>query len=339
MVLLSAASTFATPAGTLLPGYLLWHTGLGATRIIEEFRHADLWSDPWLFTQLALALASSLAVRKWRRILGPALVAVLALRSVRFAAEWALLSAPLCALGLSRLTQSWRERNWAPALALVAVIAVERRDFQIGLAPDVVPFAAIDFVTKQGLRERLYANLDVGCYLLWEGWPRWNVFQDARLPAYPDEFHRALDRQDGFADLLARYHVDAALISDPDVDMRAGDFDPDEWALVWRTPDALVFTRRLPERRELIARYEIPLRPRFAFDGGTRFEALPRPPARSPVAVCEWQRRLVRAMAEVERPDRAFAARLDAYQMGCLDDAETAELRAFVYGWKVRVGK
>jgi hypothetical protein len=333
VVLLSAACTFATPAGSLLPGYLLWHTGLGATRIIEEFRHADPWSDPWLFTQLALALASSLTVRKWRRILGPALVALLALRSVRFAAEWALLSAPLCALGLSRLLQ--REKGWAIA-ALLALICVERRDFQIGLAPDVVPFAAIEFVSKNGLRDRLYESLDVGCYLLWKGW---NVFQDARLPAYPDEFHRALDRQDGFDALLAKYHVDSALISDPDIDMRAGDFDPDKWALLWRTQDALVFTRRLPERRDLIARYEIPLRPRFAFDGGTRFEALPRPPPRSPVEPCEWQRRLVRAMADLERPDRAFTARLEAYQMGCLDGVESDELRAFVYGWKVRVGK
>src|SRR5262249_17999568 len=163
------------------------------------------------------------------------------------------------------------QRHGLAALALLSLIVFERRDFDIGLARDVVPFSAIDFVTREGLRDRLYANLDVGCYLLWEGWPRWNVFQDARLPAYPDEFHRALDRLDGFDALLAKYHVDAALISDPEIDMRAGDFDPEEWALVWRTPDALVFTRRLPERRELIGRYEIPLRPRFAFDGGTRF--------------------------------------------------------------------
>src|SRR4029079_6265518 len=105
-------------------------TGLGATRVIEEFRHADPWSDPWLFTQLALALASSLAVRRWQSILRAALVAFLALRSVRFAAEWALLSAPLCALGLTRVLQT---RSWIPALALLSLIALERRSFDIGL--------------------------------------------------------------------------------------------------------------------------------------------------------------------------------------------------------------
>jgi hypothetical protein len=270
-----------------------------------------------------------------------ALLALLAVRTVRFAAEWALLSAPLCALGLTRLTKSWREVAWAPLL-ITAVIATERHDFDIGLARDVVPFAAIDFATREGLRERMYANLDVGCYLLWEGWPKWRVFQDARLPAYPDDFHRALDRLDGFDALLEKYGVNSALISDPDVDMRSGDFDPEEWALVWRSPDALVFTRRLPERRALIARYEIPLRPRFAFDGGTRFEALPRPPAGSPVDDCEWQRRLLSELLDIGRPDRAVTARLDAYQLGCLSDGEREELRAFVaqsYGRKVRVGR
>jgi hypothetical protein len=341
-----AGSTFLTPAGTLLPSYLLWHTGLGATRIIEEFRRADPWSDPWFFTQLALALASSLALRQWRRILPAALVALLAYRSVRFVAEWAFLSAPLCALGLTQFarTLALRSRPAIAAVAIVALIAVERRDFDVGLGADVVPFSAIDFVTREQLRARLYVNLDVGCYLLWEGWPRWSVFQDARLPAYPDDFHRALDQTPSsqFDALLRRYDVDAALISDPDVDMRAGDFDPDEWALVWRSSDALVFTRRLPERRELISHYEIPLQPRFAFDGGTHFQAIPHPPPRSPVAECVWQKRLVTALADIERPDRAVVAQLSALESGCLDDHEREELRQYVarsYGWKVRIGK
>jgi len=338
---LSFVAVFLTPAGLRLPGYLLWHTGLGATRIIEEFRRADLWDDPWFFVEGALALASGVAVRRWRLILPVAAVALLAWRSVRFVAEWALLAAPLCALGLDAMLRGldWQPKKWATALgalALMTVIAVERRagTFEIGLGRDAVPFDAIDFVTREGLRDRLYAGLDVGCYLLWEGWPRYRVFQDARLPAYPDEFHRSLDQTPldaaAFDALLRRYGVDAALISDPDVDMRAASFDPEEWALVWRTPSALVYTRRTPERRALIERTEVPLRARFAFDGGTRWEPMREPPARSPVTPCEWSRRLVAALAADERPDRALEAELRALDAGCLDDHEKTELRAWV---------
>jgi hypothetical protein len=349
-VALSFVAVFLTPAGLRLPSYLLWHTGLGATRIIEEFRRADLWDDPWFFVELTLALASCVAVRRWRRILPVAAVALLAWRSVRFVAEWALLAAPLCALGLDAMLRGldWRPQKWASvlaALALVGVIAVERRTggFEIGLGRDAVPFDAIDFVTREGLRDRLYTSLDVGCYLLWEGWPRYRVFQDARLPAYPDEFHRALDQTPldpaAFDALLRRYGVDAALISDPDVDMRAGSFDPEDWALVWRTPTALVYTRRTPERRALIARTEVPLRARFAFDGGTRWEPMHSPPERSPVAACEWSRRLVAALAADERPDRALEAELRALEAGCLDEREKTALSNWIYGLKVRVGK
>jgi hypothetical protein len=340
---LSIAACFFSPAGTLLPTYLVWHTGLGATRIIEEFRVAELYSDPWFFTLLALALASAVAVKKWRRILPVVVVAVLAWRSVRFVAEWALLAAPLCALGLTAIGRalSLRAPAWS-ALAILVVLPIERRDFDVGLHREVVPFSAIEFVTREGLRHRLYANLDVGCYLLWEGWPKYSVFQDARLPAYPDDFHRALDRVEGFDALLDRYGVDAALITDPDVDMRAGSFDPEEWALIWKSADALVFTRRLPGREKLIAQYEIPLRPRFAFAGGTRFEPLTAQPARSPVERCQWRRRLEQALVDDERPDRAFEVRLSAYQAGCLREPEASELRAWVmqsYGRKVRVGR
>ncbi|MBI5478825.1 MAG: hypothetical protein HY906_08220, partial [Deltaproteobacteria bacterium] len=44
-----AAAAFASPGGRWLPGYLGWHTGLGATRNVEEFRVAELSSDPGFF--------------------------------------------------------------------------------------------------------------------------------------------------------------------------------------------------------------------------------------------------------------------------------------------------
>ncbi|MCU1282434.1 MAG: hypothetical protein JWM53_5980, partial [bacterium] len=87
---LSVAAMFATPAGLRLPRYLLWHTGLGATRIIDEFRHADAWNDPWFFALVAacIAIAAARRPRRWRELLPVAVTAWLASRSVRFVAEF-----------------------------------------------------------------------------------------------------------------------------------------------------------------------------------------------------------------------------------------------------------
>ena len=289
---LVASVVFATPAGLRLPRYLLWHTGLGATRNIEEFRVADPYDDPWFFVLMVVCTlgAFKLGRARLRYVLPSAAVALLAWRSVRFVAEWAFLSTPLIALTLHAFAtplSSLRVRRAGVVLvaaSLLAVVGLERAGtaFEIDLARDVAPFRAIKFVTDEGLRDRLYHDLDVGCYLLWEGWPRYQVFQDARLPAYPDAFHRALDETSlapaAFDALLQQYGVDAALLNNPDINMRAGSFDPDEWALVYRHADALVFARRIPHYQAVIARTEIPLRVRFRFAGGS---SVARQPARS----------------------------------------------------------
>lgn len=352
----AALTTFATPAGTRLPSYLIWHTGLGATRVIEEFRHAEPFSDPWFFLLGgACALAILVGERSLRRILPVAVMALLAWRSVRFAAEWSLLAAPLAAAGGTRigraLPEGFRSRSAATALrctatlALALLILVERapgisgRRFDLGLARDVVPFEAIDFVTKNGLRAHLYSDLDVGCYLLWEGWPRYRVFQDARLPAYPDEFHRALDGTSlapaSFDALLRRYGVDAALLGEPGINMRSGSFDPEEWALVFRSQEAVVYARRTAEFAPLIARAEIPLRVGFDFEHGARTSPLHDPPARSPVARCAWQARLAAALDGEGDPERALDARARALEFHCIPPSEEADAR-FLLGARMQ---
>jgi tetratricopeptide (TPR) repeat protein len=340
---LTVLCIFCTPAWRLLPAYLLWHTGLGATRNVEEFRHAEPYSDPWFFVLLticALALLLEGRAVRLRRALPIAVAALLALRSVRFVAEWAILATPLVCSGLTRLLApvDARPRLRAAAaalaaLALAATVGAARagRPLALGLAPDVVPFAAIDFATQNGLRDRMYNDLDVGCYLLWEGWPRFRVFQDARLPAYPDEFHRALDETPlapgPWDALLRRYGVDAALLAEPGVNMRAGSFDPAEWALVYRAADGLVFARRTDAHRELIERYEQPFTFHFTFTEGAAPIPLAAPPARSPVSVCEWQTRLARGLDALGDPERALDARARALDAGCLAPTDEAEVR------------
>jgi tetratricopeptide (TPR) repeat protein len=346
---LCLAATFATPAGTRLPAYLLWHTGLGATRVVDEFRRADAWNDPWLFLLFGLCAATAAArPRRWRDLLPAALVALLAWRSVRFVAEWAFLTAPLVADGLARAGRAAALRRPHPALAtatvalaLATLIAVERvADPALpGLAADVVPFDAIAFVTATGLRRRMFHDLDVGCYLAWEGWPRWSVFEDARLPAYPDEFHRALDdtalAPPAFDALLGRYGVDAALLVDPATHRRAASFAVDEWALVWRRASALVFARRTADHAAVIAAHELPLT--IELGGGAR--PLWTPPARSPVPRCEWDRRLAEALAADGEAEAALDARFDALDRGCLTGDDEADVRFYRGARRQRAGE
>jgi tetratricopeptide (TPR) repeat protein len=356
---LAVAATFATPAGAALPRYLLWHTGLGATRVVDEFRHADAWNDPWFFALAAAALATAVGTarrRRWRDVLPAALLGLLAWRSVRFVAEWALWSAPLLADGLDRLlaahaaplvrpTRAAAVAGVAIAAALLALIAGERvLDPQPpGLADDVVPFDAIEFVSRTGLRRRMFNDLDVGCYLAWQGWPRWSVFEDARLPAYPDELHRALDGTSlapaAFDALLRRWDVDAALLAEPGINRRAGSFDPDEWALVWRTPSALVFARRTTEHAALIAERELPLGFEFAPETGVRTVPLKAAPLRSPVDACEWDRRLARVLDGDGDAEGAIDARVDALGRGCLRGRDEVDARFYLGARLQRAGQ
>jgi tetratricopeptide (TPR) repeat protein len=324
---LVAVATVLTPAGLRLLSYLGWHTGVGSSRDIEEFRHVEPWSDPWYFVMLAVCVVGVLAPRRrtgWRRVLPIVVVAILAAQSVRFAAEWGFLCIPFCALSLDALRIRGSARVQAvAAAAIAALIFVERlgKPLRIGLADDIAPREAIAFVTQHGLRDRMYVDLDLGCYLLWEGWPRYRVFQDARLPAYPHEFHRALDHTppSEWDALLSRYGVDAALVNYPGINYRAGSFNPETWALVWRTRDALVFARRTDSHRDLIARYEIPLRMRFEWTTGTHIEPIPAPPPLSPVPLCEWYRRLADALDNEGDP----AAALEAREAGLIADCLT----------------
>ncbi|HEX8952933.1 MAG TPA: hypothetical protein VF945_13850, partial [Polyangia bacterium] len=313
---------------------------------IDEFRHADAWNDPWLFVIGAVCLATAVArrPRRWRELLPIAATAWLAARSVRFVAELAFLSAPLVADGVDRLLRAHAPRlaatraaALAVAASLVAVVVAERAadPEPPRLAADVVPFDAIDFVTQTGLRRRMFHDLDVGCYLAWEGWPRWQVFEDARLPAYPDDFHRALDDTPNdpraFDALLRRWDIDAALLVEPGTNRRSGSFAPDEWALVWRARDALVFARRTPAHAALIAARELPLAVGFRWADGMHTTPLVEPPPRSPVPRCEWDRRLAAVLDGDGDFERALDARADALARGCpLSPAEEADARFYL---------
>jgi tetratricopeptide (TPR) repeat protein len=354
--------TLATPSGTDAWRYIANHFRMPSLRPLQEYRVAEWPTDgPFFFLALAVALGAALSLvraaragepRTLRQVLPLVALGVLGARRIRFVAEFALLAGPYVAARLSAtLTRSAPGTTARPQLAvrasavcaLTALVALTlaprfasaragRKPIDLGMEPDLVPLAAIAWLDAAGLRDHLYNDLEVGSYLAWEGWPRHRVFQDPRINGYPDRWHAFLRRDDHtraeWDAFLARYDVQAALISYPDVNPRTALFDPARWALVFRSSEALVFVRRGPAHDDLIAREEQPLT--FHFERATGAEPVPidEPPATSPLAACEWQRRLGEALIERRQTAAADAAFGSALRSpGCLSEPTRAAAR------------
>ncbi|HMC94115.1 MAG TPA: tetratricopeptide repeat protein, partial [Polyangia bacterium] len=282
-------------------------------------------------------------------VLPAAAMVALGCVSIRFSADAVLMTAPVLlragsiALGRSLFESEGDLGTLRPrwgaltaALALLALTVVPRVKHaltghplvELGLAPDLLPLGAIGFVEKLGLRERMYNDFELGSYLALEGYPRYRVFVDPRLPAYPEEFHALLGRFDltreEWDTAMSRFGVDSALLTYAGVNRRVAWWDPRHFALVYRQEDARVFVRRLPRWSALIAEREIPATFTFSVEEGTATVPLEEQPVGSPVPPCEWQRRLGDLWFELDgnggiRAERAYRRALA--QPGCLPSA------------------
>jgi hypothetical protein len=356
---------FATPSGAGWVGYVANHFRMPWLRPLQEYRTAEWPTDgPFLFLLVAVVLVTMLSPRSrdqgsaggggTRHLLPVLTLAVLGSRRIRFVAEFALLAAPLVAAQATPLVKALGHRlgaahpraaRAAARASLVALLlltvaprveAARHGDpvLDLDIEKDLVPHEAIAWIDAHGLRQRLYNDLEVGSYLIWQGWPRHQVFQDPRINGYPEWLHAILRRADldrgAWQALLDRHGVTSALITYPDVNPRAALFDPERWALVYRSDDALVFARRDAPRRALIAREEIPLAFSFDPDSGVHATPLERRPPASPLPDCEWSRRLAAQFAAAgafQRAAELLGAALDADE-DCLSPGGRAAAQA-----------
>jgi hypothetical protein len=320
---------FATPSGVRALEYIANHFRMPTLRPLQEYRHAQWPLDgPYFFLLAGVVLAGLLprVVRRlpvllpWRVLVPCAVLGVLGGLRIRFVAEFSMLAGPALAVAATRALPQLRAA-WVSVVAAVALVgltvaprvaaaAAGGRAFDLGLEPDLVPLAAVEFVEKHGLRERMYNDLEVGSYLTWRGWPRYRVFQDPRINGYPDAFHAILRRADlsrpEFQALLDRFAVKSALITYPTVNPRAALFDPTLWSLVYRAADGLVFVRR----GEVNLLPEIPLTFSYSSTEGLVVVPLGQAPVGATVSPCEWQRRL----GDYQRSMNQTAAARGTYQ-------------------------
>jgi tetratricopeptide (TPR) repeat protein len=325
-----------TPSGLRCFIYIANHFRMPYLRPLEEYRHARWPLDGPYFFLVAGLLAVGLLSRFGRqrstalpvRVFLPcAALGFLGGFRIRFVAEFAMLAGPALALAATRLGgaslqsgQRWeRWSRVAIGVLLIALTVGPRgmakaeggRPIDLGMEIDLVPVAAIDFVEKNGLRERMYNDLEVGSYLTWRGWPRYRVFQDPRINGYPDAFHAVLRRSDlsrgEWQRFLDGFAVTSALITYPSVNPRGALFDPRLWGLVYRANDGLVFVRRpVPDGLA-----EIPLSFSYSAQAGLLPVPLDPMPSEAALSVCEWQWRL----GEYHRSAGDSAAALRAFDV------------------------
>ncbi len=148
----------------------------------------------------------------------------------------------------------------------------------VGLAPGNEPRAAVDFLDREGIGERLYNDVRFGGYLIWRRFPAHRVFIDGRNEIYPgllrDVFASVGDSR-AWQAFLERLNIDAAFLRyAPDLekvvrpgrDGRTGGvverafsvnhFPKESWALVYWDDDAMIVARRSPENAPVIALHE-----------------------------------------------------------------------------------
>ena len=360
----AAAATLATPVGFGIVHYLRLHLRLPALHPVDEFRPPSWTSDaPLIVFALVTALAMTVAALadrpqrpRWQPLLPVGGLGFLALRSVRFGADFALAAAPLLAVALTSVGRRLRPvalRNHFPVDAvatslLVGLLAgatfVPRLAGTVppglGLDTRELPLGALAFVDAHGLRDRMYNDFEIGAYLIFDpvnGYPRHRVFVDPRLPAYPEEMHRVLGRadvsRDEWAAAMDGYGIESALLAYAGINRRVAWWDPERWALVFREGDARVFVRRLPRHLPLIAAREIPATFTFSLEEGTATVPLVARPSASPVPECQWHSRLGDLSFELDgaaspRVLAAYDAALSA-PSGCLSAADDARLSAW----------
>ncbi|MFQ5843582.1 MAG: hypothetical protein ACE5JG_01190 [Planctomycetota bacterium] len=148
----------------------------------------------------------------------------------------------------------------------------------VGIAPSNEPAAAVDFLVRERVGERLFNDVRFGGYLIWRRWPQTPVFIDGRNEVHDDllrDIARSLRDAASWEEFLHRYDIDSAFLRYPGTLQKvlyparegapavaserafsAAYFHQDRWALVYWDDDAMIFLRRGERYAEVIERLE-----------------------------------------------------------------------------------
>jgi hypothetical protein len=250
--LLAAALSMLVPNANGLAGMLYPFTLLAELRgkpgvFAELGELASPFAGGWpslgstrsyYFALSAVAFAS--VIWQWRRLrlahllplLGFFYLSTLALRNMSL---FAIVAAPIAihslhgvaaSLAAAGVASRLRPRGVAAALVLVAMlgaiasVAGGRLYAAMGLTrrfgPGVSPWfpeAAVDYLLRREIRGRIFNNPEIGGYLIWRLYPRYQVALDGRWEVYDDpDLPRQLGDPREFERFAEKYGVEAVIL-------------------------------------------------------------------------------------------------------------------------------
>jgi len=162
----------------------------------------------------------------------------------------------ISALGFAVLAQTQPIRTWDHS----------GREPGFGLSRKSYPAEAADFLKSIGYQGKIINNTGAGGYLIWRGWPQWQVFADSRLevggePALVQGAQLFTD-PGVFSEIANRDQVEAVVVQHQLPYLRRFSLrllQNPEWALVHLDWAYAVFLRRAPRWQAVIVHNEIPL--------------------------------------------------------------------------------
>lgn len=285
---LSVAAALLNPLGYRVLTYG-WEQGeFHGVLGITEFTNATPVAHPTFYL---LAVLVALAVAVARRTDIPLLAATVVFFSLSVAyrrsiPDFALLGTLVVAKTLgSRALIPW-SRVTASALLLVGAISIiwcvrwdRNYTYRFGSGPleSALPVEAADFLERESVPGNLYNEYPMGGYLAFRLFPRYRIFQDGRIPAYPrDFFITPHQRGSGLSwpERLVKYNINSAVVEIPLLNSL---FQGDEWALLHWDDRFAVIVRRSRVDRGLLERLEYrQYRPYLPLSAALPAEALQR---------------------------------------------------------------
>ena len=234
----------------------VWHLGKGRwvqVLLLLSWSHLALFSARNIpIFAVVSAPAIGLAIREWLEQVG-----------VVSPAPWLrsfLASLTEMEAGLRTIASDDKRKRWhLLPLAVVLVFALllnhpnRAKPFRAEFDLHRFPVDAATFLARGelGTRARLYASWQWGGYLIYRLWPRLAVFNDGRTdfygPAFVEEGLRAWDAAPDWASILARYRVDAALLS-TDSALATVLRERRDWKLVYQDSTAILFAKTENQR-------------------------------------------------------------------------------------------
>jgi|GEM_PF-973514 len=190
---------------------------------------------PWL--QLGPALQAALLTLVGPRLarLGPSaraglavalLMAAASFRSIRFVAEFMLLSAPLLGAGYALMFEGWSTRTWMTRVSLALVVlcvivpwGAARLPPYVGIGHGMTyherPHGPGMLLDELGKDARVFGSVETNWYLMWEA-PRARFIIDGRVPFYGPDFVSsvvtAFHEPDALRHSLRDYDINAVVL-------------------------------------------------------------------------------------------------------------------------------